>query len=333
MNTFFNTFILSRSAHTFYASYNGKNSTYVRKPALDNGIPEKKNDTKRVLEILSEKFNMYRNGITTDLPSESVGNVVKRTLRIDTFLDFIHLSENPAIITPNHAGDLTTHMTHNQIYTFIKNSFNLAQFNLGRGDRVAICLPEGPLLNLCLISTIAYCICVPSNSKLTSNELVNDYKKLKVKAVIVPFEKLITSGDDALMIAFRHAGFQLIGLKTISDTNINFTLVSDPANVEHYNKTITDSPPLNEANNVVLILQTSGTTGQKKIVPYRLQTLCISTICVIFSLDIKHNDTIINMMPLFHVGGIVRNVLATLFSGGSIIQCQVNSQDMNISNL
>jgi acyl-CoA synthetase (AMP-forming)/AMP-acid ligase II len=30
---------------------------------------------------------------------------------------------------------------------------------------------------------------------------------------------------------------------------------------------------------------------------------------------------IVNMMPLFHVGGIVRNLLAPLLSGGSAIMC------------
>lgn len=31
--------------------------------------------------------------------------------------------------------------------------------------------------------------------------------------------------------------------------------------------------------------------------------------------------TAVNMMPLFHVGGIVRNLLAPILSGGSTIVC------------
>lgn len=254
--------------------------------------------------------------------------MVKHTLRVDTFLDFIHSTEHPAIIAPpSHQRQSTTHITHRQIHTFIENSFNLTKFNIWRGDRVAICLPEGPVLNLCLLSTMTYCTCVPSNCKLTPDELLNDYKHLKVKAVIVPYAKLITTEDDALIVRLRQAGLQLIGLKTTSNTDIKFTLIQDPITVDINNNEATiimaESPPMNEANDVVMLIQTSGTTGQKKIVPYRLQTLCTSTICVIFSLDIKDTDTIINMMPLFHVGGIIRNLLAPVFSGGSIIQCQV----------
>ncbi len=284
-----------------------------------------------MLDVLNKKFNSFRNGIRKDLPDEAVGNVVKRTLRVDTFLNFIHSTERPAIITPpgHTKSSSDNHITHNDVRMFIEKSFNLAKFDLWRGDRVAICLPEGPVLNLCLLSTMAYCTCVPSNFKLTPDELLNDYKQLKVKAVIVPYDKLMSSKTDTLILRLREAGLTIIGLKTVSDTDIRFTLVKDPLSFEKNNcnngKTvdISANPPLNEANNVVMLIQTSGTTGQKKIVPYRLQTLCISTLCVIFSLDVKDTDTIINMMPLFHVGGIIRNLLTPVFSGGSIIQCQV----------
>lgn len=250
--------------------------------------------------------------------------MVKRTLQVHSFLDFVHLRDRPAIITPpSHATQLRSHITHSEVHTFIEKSFNLARFNLWRGDRVAICLPEGPVLSLCLLSTMAYCTCVPSNYKLTPDELLNDYKHLKVKAVIVPYDKLITTDDgDPLINRLRQAGLQLIGLKTTND--IKFVLVPDPIEINSKKiYKIADTPPLNEADDVVMLIQTSGTTGHKKIVPYRLRTLCISIFCVIFSLDINETDIIINMMPLYHIGGIIRNLLTPVFSGGSIIQCQV----------
>jgi acyl-CoA synthetase (AMP-forming)/AMP-acid ligase II len=37
--------------------------------------------------------------------------------------------------------------------------------------------------------------------------------------------------------------------------------------------------------------------------------------------QIELTGTEVNMMPLFHVGGIVRNLLAPVFSGGSTIMC------------
>ncbi|XP_037033567.1 uncharacterized protein LOC119072448 [Bradysia coprophila] len=313
----------------FHIDCKGKLPTFVS----DNLRPVERqrrkniNNVNEVLDLLNAKFNLFRKGFQNDSPNEAVGSVVKRTLHVDTFLDFIHSTEHPAIITPPSPTEQgRNQITHRDIRTFIGKSFNLAQFNLWRGDRVAICLPEGPVLNLCLLSTMAYCTCVPSNFKLTPDELINDYRHLKVKAVIVPYDKLITNKNDALTIRLREAGLQLIGLKTTSDSDIRFTLAEDPINVENNNTEITvkitGTPPLNETNDIVMLIQTSGTTGQKKIVPYRLQTLCISTVCVIFSLDARDTDTIINMMPLFHVGGIIRNLLTPIFSGGSIIQCK-----------
>lgn len=315
-----NEFIISN----FFLHRSAQYEEHSSIPQLNIEIPPKKINIQNILEILNSKFNMFSKEIAKDISAEPVGNVVKRMLHVGTLLDLIPLTEHPAIMSPpSHTRSSATYITFNQIHRFIEKSFSLTKFNLSRGDRVAVCLAEGPVLNLCLLSTMAYCICVPSNSKLTPNELLKDYKNLKVKAVIVPFEKLVNQKGDDLINCLRQAGLKLIGLRTASDSDIEFTLLNDPLNAE-VKDIIAETIPLNETDDVVMLIQTSGTTGQKKIVPYRLQTLCISTICVIFSLDIKYTDTIINMMPLFHVGGIIRSLLTPVFSGGSIIQCQVN---------
>ncbi|KAF7357014.1 Peroxisomal-coenzyme a synthetase [Mycena venus] len=89
-----------------------------------------------------------------------------------------------------------------------------------------------------------------------------------------------------------------------------------------------------------LILHTSGTSGKKKVVPYSLLSLIVGTCAVVESWDLQESDVnckspffffcgeecaelmcTVNMMPLFHVGGIVRNLLAPIFSGGSAIMC------------
>ncbi|KAF8998261.1 acetyl-CoA synthetase-like protein [Cyathus striatus] len=72
---------------------------------------------------------------------------------------------------------------------------------------------------------------------------------------------------------------------------------------------------------ISLILHTSGTSGKKKVVPYPLRTLIIGTWSVVQSWNLREDDINMNMMPLFHVGGIVRNLLAPILSGGSAIMC------------
>ncbi|EEB86796.1 hypothetical protein MPER_16114, partial [Moniliophthora perniciosa FA553] len=70
-----------------------------------------------------------------------------------------------------------------------------------------------------------------------------------------------------------------------------------------------------------LVLHTSGTSGKKKVVPYTLRSLIVGTWAVVHSWDLQMTDVNMNMMPLFHVGGIVRNLLAPVLSGGSTIVC------------
>lgn len=72
-------------------------------------------------------------------------------------------------------------------------------------------------------------------------------------------------------------------------------------------------------DDVVLILRTSGSTGAKKVVPYTLQHLVVGAFLCAESWQITELDRCINVMPLFHVGGIVRNLFSPLVSGGSTI--------------
>ena len=71
----------------------------------------------------------------------------------------------------------------------------------------------------------------------------------------------------------------------------------------------------------VLLLHTSGTSGTKKLVPYSLDMLIVGVGCITASWNLKPTDVCINMMPLFHIGGIVRNVFSPILSGGSVITC------------
>ncbi|TPX75427.1 hypothetical protein CcCBS67573_g03290 [Chytriomyces confervae] len=72
-------------------------------------------------------------------------------------------------------------------------------------------------------------------------------------------------------------------------------------------------------NDHVLILRTSGTSGNKKTVPYTLRTLVLGAKCVADSWGLGPSEVNLNMMPLYHIGGIVRNLLAPILSGGTVI--------------
>ena len=69
---------------------------------------------------------------------------------------------------------------------------------------------------------------------------------------------------------------------------------------------------------VALVLHTSGTTSRSKIVPLTHANLCASARNIARALDLGSSDRYLNVMPWFHVHGLLA-ALATLRSGGAVI--------------
>lgn len=77
----------------------------------------------------------------------------------------------------------------------------------------------------------------------------------------------------------------------------------------------------NDHEDEVLVLFTSGTTGNKKLVPHKLGDIIIAAAVIAVSWNLSPSDINCNLMPLFHAGGIIRQVFAPILSGGSVICC------------
>ena len=91
----------------------------------------------------------------------------------------------------------------------------------------------------------------------------------------------------------------------------DFELVSKPmANPENGGNAAADD--------IALILHTSGTTSRPKIVPLSHSNLCASAGNIEESLALSAKDRCLNIMPLFHIHGLIAAVLSSLKAGGSI---------------
>ena len=55
------------------------------------------------------------------------------------------------------------------------------------------------------------------------------------------------------------------------------------------------------------------------MVPFSLDTLAVGAACIAASWGLAPGDRGLNMMPLFHSGGIVRNLLAPVLAGSAAI--------------
>ena len=72
------------------------------------------------------------------------------------------------------------------------------------------------------------------------------------------------------------------------------------------------------SSDVALVLHTSGTTSRPKIVPLTQENICNSAQNISSSLDLSVEDRCLNIMPLFHIHGLIAAVLASVAAGASI---------------
>jgi acyl-coenzyme A synthetase/AMP-(fatty) acid ligase/carbonic anhydrase/acetyltransferase-like protein (isoleucine patch superfamily)/acyl carrier protein len=84
----------------------------------------------------------------------------------------------------------------------------------------------------------------------------------------------------------------------------------------------------NTGNDEALVLFTSGTTGNKKLVPHQIGDLLTAATVIALSWQLQPHDVNCNLMPLFHVGGIVRQVFSPLVSGSTVICCPSFDADL-----
>ncbi|KAJ7212625.1 AMP-dependent synthetase and ligase [Mycena pura] len=179
-----------------------------------------------------------------------------------------------------------------------------------------VVLPTGPANALALLALAAYHTCAPVNASCTAAELLDDARRLGARAVV-------TTRDAEARLELR-AMQAALGCEVvfIEPRAAGVCGIFDMAVMGAEKEQLQGSPSQPHGlTDLSLILHTSGTSGKKKVVPYTLFSLIVGTCAVVESWNLRPTDVNLNMMPLFHVGGIVRNLLAPILSGGSAIMC------------
>ena len=73
-----------------------------------------------------------------------------------------------------------------------------------------------------------------------------------------------------------------------------------------------------QGDDVAMVLHTSGTTSRPKRVPLSVANLCASAGNIAGTLQFTAKDVGLNIMPLFHIHGLIAGVLAPLSAGSSV---------------
>jgi len=178
---------------------------------------------------------------------------------------------------------------------------------LGRGDRVAIVLPNGPEMATAFVTLAQWVVTAPLNPNYKKDEFLFYIKDLQSKAIVI-----FDDYAGPALAAAQELGIVVLKLKRDIKIAGAFTLHSDnhvPGNVD------TSAP---DQDDIALILHTSGTTSRPKIVPLLHRNLTASANHIAGSLELTPTDRCLNVMPLFHIHGLVAAVSASLHAGAEV---------------
>ena len=182
--------------------------------------------------------------------------------------------------------------------------FSLRSFGISAADRVAIVLPNGSDMASAFVCVAQAATTAPLNPSYREDEFAFYLEDLNAKAIILP-----DTYDGPALGAAHKLGLMVLRLVTKSRAG-EFSLYGPAANLA------ADTRPTQ--NDVALILHTSGTTSRPKIVPLLQSNVAASAQNIAQSLALTPEDRCLNVMPLFHIHGLIAAVAATFASGGSI---------------
>jgi acyl-CoA synthetase (AMP-forming)/AMP-acid ligase II len=187
-----------------------------------------------------------------------------------------------------------------------KVNSTLRDSGISKKDRVAIVLPNGPTM-ASAFATIAQCATTaPLNPNYREEEFVFYLEDLNAKAVVVSKDY---EGPAAL--AAQRLNIQIIRLVESKGIAGLFSIEAEKKS------NVIEDEAVNE-NDVALILHTSGTTSRPKIVPLLQSNIAASASNIAQSLSLSSSDRCMNVMPLFHIHGLIAAVSASLTAGASI---------------
>ncbi|MDF1608828.1 acyl--CoA ligase [Hoeflea sp. YIM 152468] len=185
---------------------------------------------------------------------------------------------------------------------------SLNRLGIGANDRVAIVLPNGPEMATAFITIAQAAVTAPLNPAYREEEYAFYLGDLKAKALVVP------EGDEGPAVtAARAHRISILRLKTEASAPAgHFTLELDGQIAPG-----TDVRPPNH-DDIALILHTSGTTSRPKIVPLLHSNVAASAEHIHETLQLTPGDRCLNVMPLFHIHGLIAAVTSSLAAGASI---------------
>lgn len=185
----------------------------------------------------------------------------------------------------------------------------LNAIGIGLGDRVAIVLPNGPEMASAFLTVGSVATAAPLNPGYRQGEFDFYLSDLNAKALV------ILEGMDSPARAVAGArGIPIIELE------VDPVKPAGEFSLKPFTSAATRPGSLGPAgpDDIALVLHTSGTTSRPKIVPLTHRNVTASAVNIRRTLRLSREDVCLNIMPLFHIHGLIGAVLSSIAAGASI---------------
>ncbi len=228
------------------------------------------------------------------------------------FSSIHHLLQYQADQTPSAPAVLgvdRTPLTYGQLVEHVQQVIDqLNAFGIGRNDRVAIVLPNGPEMAMSFLSIACAATCAPLNPGYRAPEYDFYLSDLAAKALII----LKGMNSPAIEVA-QQRNIPIIELTPAVDKAAGlFTLSGET-------QPLTAEVGPSQTDDVALVLHTSGTTSRPKIVPLIHRNICTSAHNIGQTLQLTPQDRCLNVMPLFHIHGLMAATTSSMATGASVV--------------
>jgi acyl-CoA synthetase (AMP-forming)/AMP-acid ligase II/acyl carrier protein len=170
-----------------------------------------------------------------------------------------------------------------------------------KSSRVGIIFPNGLEFAITLLGVCQSGTAIPFNPAYSFSEYINYFSLARLDVL------LIWKGFE------NHPS-----ILAAKEKNLPIKYL-DPAELIHKKNESTFILEKEDEDRICLVLLTSGSTGNSKLVPLSIKNLTNNALQVASSVHLTAEDTCLCMWEQFHIGGVVDLLLAPMLSGGKIV--------------
>ncbi len=209
-----------------------------------------------------------------------------------------------AILSPGRAP-----LTYETLLRLIRDVVGqLNSLGIDRNDRVAIVLPNGPEMAVAFLAVASCATSAPLNPAYRDSDFEFYLTDLNARALLI-----LAGMDSPARAVARDRSIPVLELAPNQNGPAGTFSVSGAS------QPLSSKGGFAEPEDIALVLHTSGTTSRPKIVPLTQRNICASADNIVRSLQLTGTDRCLNIMPLFHIHGLIGAVLSSLSTGASVV--------------